>query len=173
MALLPKYSRAGADEFVTVGGASDVEDLAEMVIARRQTPPPRKELRQMEAGEPTWSMDVVRHCVRNSWRHLSPGKVAERFGIAPRTLRDRLADAQLPRPSDLCRMGHFLHAVELMRHGVTAPAEVAQRLGFGSATDMRKRKWQLAKTVEADHRAAAFASQYGSLVDFLYSRGED
>jgi hypothetical protein len=142
--LLTHFARVGADAFVTIAGKRDVDDLAKLVEVRRLAPPPVEELKLLHSERrASWARAAVEHCVRNAYCPRKVVELAHWFGIAGRTLRDRLEKARYPAPHLCLPCGRFLHGAELIAHGVGSPREVAFRLGFSDSTDMRKKKWQL------------------------------
>ena len=169
-----RYTRAGADRFVTVGCERELADLVECVAERIQAPPPALEMCDLQVTMPaSRGLRIALHCLRNAHRQQRLPGVAEHFGVALRTLLDYLVQSGLPCASDVCRVGRFLHLVELVRRGVRSPCEQAQRLGFSSATGMRKAKWQLRSTMATDSRTAAFVGRFPSLAYSLSARSDE
>lgn len=161
---LTTYARAGIDRLFTVEGRSDLATLMQVVSERIAAPPPQHELTvaadQVASGRP---LRILRHAFRNGYRHEPLPDVAARFGCAVRTLGLYLDDAELPCPEDLFRCGRYLHDVELQRRGVRRPTERATRLGFETATAMRKWTARFRASVREEPRLAAFASRFSTL----------
>ena len=93
-------------------------------------------------------------------------------GAEVRTIEDFVEKAALPSARDLFRCGRYAHEGELKRRAVTSATERALRLGFDSATDLRKWKWRLKESAKADARLSRFAEQIDGL-DPLLADGRD
>ena len=142
--LLTQFARAGADDFVTIAGARDVEDLVKLVEVRRLAPPPAEELRLIhDVREDSWARSAVEQCFRSAYCPRKVAELTDWFRVAGRTFRERLEKAGYPAPQHCLQCGRFLYVAELIDRGVVSPSEQALRLGFSDSTDMRKKKWQL------------------------------
>ena len=164
---LARWTVAGVDEFVTFGEALDVAEVLRVVQVRLEAPPPAEELKLLRAGSPaSRELDVVLYGLRNSCGSLHAANLAARFGYSLRSIREFLLAAGFPRPRDVCRIGRFLHMAELIERGVEAPHELARRLGFGDATEMRKVKSRLRRSVlrGSDGALGRFARRFPRLL---------
>ena len=148
--LLPRFARAGIDEFVPLLGAGDISYLVQLISERRQVSPPAQELFELATiGTGGWELSAVLHCLRNAHRPRSVDDVAARLGYSARRFRELLVDAQYPGPRDVLKCGRFLYAAELRERGIVVASELARRLGFATATEMRKQCGQLRRAVRS------------------------
>lgn len=169
--LLTQVARAGADDFVTIEGALDVEDLLKLVELRRLAPPPAEELRLLhEVREACWARSAVEQCFRSAYCPRRVAELAEWFRIAGRTFRERLDKAGYPAPQHCLQCGRFLHVVELIDRGVVSPTEQALRLGFTDSTDLRKKKWQLRVSARGNKLVNSLVNSFPRLNSLVNAR---
>lgn len=170
---MPRYVRAGVDEMFTISGERDVLDLVEVVSRRILAPPPISTLMSIASQEfESRPLRFALHAFRNSQFAVALEEMAERWGYRLRTIEDFVEKAALPSARDLFRCGRYAHEGELKRRAVTSATERALRLGFDSATDLRKWKWRLRESAKSDARLLRFAEQIDGL-DALRADGRD
>lgn len=167
---LPKFVRAGIDEVITCSLDTGLRGSLDRISARLSTPPPRQELQYLHLQFPkSFALSAVSYGIRNGSAHLTANVLARCFGCAARTLRENLAGAGFPCPRDVCRCGWFLNYAELRPHSAQSAEHIARQIGFSDATDLRKSKSQLRRSVERDIRLASFVSTFPRLVHVLKS----
>lgn len=171
--LLTQFARAGADDFVTIAGARDVEDLVNLVEARRLAPPPAEELKLIhDLREASWARSAVENCFRSAFCPRRVKELSDWFRIAGRTVRERLHKSGYPAPHHCLQCGRFLHVAELLERGVSLPYEHAFRLGFADTTDMRKKKWHLRTAVLKNDLLKEFVESLPRLKSLLEGHRE-
>lgn len=164
MAHATQLARAGADELFVVENERDEADLGRALVARLRAPPPQRPLKSLaERNIPLWPMRVASHLLRNGYHAISVSRVAGFFGRSVRTLRNDAYRAHLPTPTDVARIGRWLHLLELSRRGINDSSEHARRLGFATATELRQWKWRLRMSADREPRIRELLEEFGVL----------
>jgi hypothetical protein len=141
---IPAYVEAGVDDVVFTHGEQLVEGTAQSLLRRLRAPAPEQEIRSLSGAWPDSRAKVLAlSYVRNAVARGFTQNETERFALTRRHIGALLRDAGIPAPGILVRAGRVFHAQQLRRQGCHDAAQIARRLGFGSADAVRLARWRL------------------------------
>ena len=129
----------GVRSILTLGVDDAPESIAAAIRDAVGEPEIREVVDRVTAALPWEQQMMVRWAVRNGWRPVTVGELAEGLGVTPRTLRRWCAAHPGLSPRTLLSWSRLLHACRLISHTHLSPGAAARVLGFSSQSDLYRK----------------------------------
>lgn len=130
-------AKAGADDVIVRGCDDSGEELRTTLDAARASCAVSVLTEELWALIPPKALPLVQYCLLNGAKAPTVAGVAFALGTSRRTLVARAAEAGLPSPRLLIGWGRLIAAGDLLARSNCSVEQVAHRLGFGSASELR------------------------------------